>query len=401
MNRKTALIILGMHRSGTSALAGVLNLMGVSLGKELLSPQPDNPKGFFENKEITLFNEKVLLPALNSTWWDLKPITKEQLEQLINSKELVNKAKNIILNNFKYDEIVGIKDPRMCILFPFWEKVLKDLFDIKVIIPLRNPYEVAMSLKHRNAFTLEHGLLLWCKHLLYAEFYSRNYPRTFVYFDDLLNNPKKVIDNIITTLKIEFPHKFENVSEQINNFLEKKLKHYNLNNTFISELPLIKDIIELFFPKVKKLNYEKLNQLKKQYDTLVQFMYTAIGSKCLFPVIEYKEEVISKYFDLFKIDNINFNLLNRVFSFGGLACLKKEMEPKYSLIAKIKEQTINIKWNLPSPYYAQNNNPENPYSKNARFLCKDLKISENVVIEIYITKNNTTKELLSILCLKS
>lgn len=274
MNRKTALIILGMHRSGTSALTGVLNLMGVSLGKELLPPQPDNPKGFFENKEITLFNEQILFPALNSTWWDLKPIAKAQLEQLINSEELINKAKNIILNNFKYDEIVAIKDPRMCILFPFWEKVLKDLlFDIKVIIPLRNPYEVAMSLKHRhgNAFTLEYGLLLWCKYLLYAEFYSRNYQRVFVYFDDLLNNPKKVIDEIVSVLKIEFPYKFENISRQVDNFLEKKLKHYNYNAS-ISKLPLIKDIIELFFSKVKKLNYEKLNQLKKQYETLVQFI---------------------------------------------------------------------------------------------------------------------------------
>jgi hypothetical protein len=47
MDKKIALIILSMHRSGTSALTGVLNLMGVSLGKELLQPQPDNPKGFF------------------------------------------------------------------------------------------------------------------------------------------------------------------------------------------------------------------------------------------------------------------------------------------------------------------------------------------------------------------
>ena len=397
MDKKIALIILGMHRSGTSALTGVLNLMGVSLGKELLQPQPDNPKGFFENKEITLFNEKVLLPILDSTWWDLKPV---KIEQLINSNDLIEKAKDIITRNFQEETIFAIKDPRMCILFPFWEKVLKDLgIDIKVIIPLRNPYEVAMSLKHRNSFTLEHGVLLWCKHVLYAEHYSRNYKRVFVYFDELLNNPKKVIKKIKYKLNIIFPQNFESVHKEIEEFLEKNLKHYNFTNTIPIEIPFIKKIVGLFYPKLAKLNYQYLNKLKNQYNTIVEFMYRAIGSKSLTSVIEYKEEIISRYFDLFKIDNVNFNLLTRTFSFGGLACLKKEMEYKYSLIAKIKEQLVNIEWNLPSPWYAQNN-PENPHSKNARFFLPDLKISEDVVIEIYIAEDNAIKELLSRLKIK-
>jgi hypothetical protein len=314
MDKKRALIILGMHRSGTSALTGVLNLMGVSLGKELLQPQFDNPKGYFENREMTLFNEKVLLPVLDSTWWDLKPI---KIEQIINSNNLIEKAKDIITRNFQEEKIFAIKDPRMCILFPFWEKVLKDLgIDIKVIIPLRNPYEVAMSLKHRNFFTLEHGVLLWCKHVLYAEHYSRNYQRVFVYFDDLLNNPKKVIEKIKNKLGIIFPQNFESVHKEIEEFLEKDLKHYNFTNTIPIEIPFIKKIVGLFYPKLAKLNYQYLNELKNQYDTIVESMYRAIGSKCLTSVIEYKEEIISRYFDLFKIDNVNFNLLTRTFSFG-------------------------------------------------------------------------------------
>jgi len=116
MDKKIALIILGMHRSGTSALTGVLNLMVVSLGKELLQPQLDNPKGYFENREITIFNEKVLLPVLDSTWWDLKLV---KIEQIINSNDLIEKAKDIITRNFQEETIFAIKDPRMCILFPF------------------------------------------------------------------------------------------------------------------------------------------------------------------------------------------------------------------------------------------------------------------------------------------
>uniref|UniRef100_A0A7V5XHT5 Sulfotransferase n=1 Tax=Thermodesulfobacterium geofontis TaxID=1295609 RepID=A0A7V5XHT5_9BACT len=393
--KQTVLLILGMHRSGTSVLTGMLNILGVPLGNKLLPPLPDNPKGFFENAEITLFNEKILLPSLNSSWWDLLPVNTE----LEIPYDLVDKAKTIILNNFKDTEIFAIKDPRLCILFPFWERVLKDLsIDIKIIIPIRNPYEVAMSLKHRNAFTVEHGLLLWCKHVLYAEYYSRRYQRIFVYFDDLLNNPKKVIAKIKKTLDIEFPHTYKDVQKEIEGFLEKELKHYNLTNVFSVEIPFIKDTIKLFFPRVKKLNYEYLNKLKNQYDTWVQFMHSAICSKCLTPVIKYNYEIINKYFDLFRVDNITFNLLSRTLNFGGLACLKKEIESKYTLIANLKQQAINIEWNLPSPGYVKHN-PENPYSKSARFLCQNIKIigNEAIEIKIYINENNGIKDLLSTL----
>jgi hypothetical protein len=235
--------------------------------------------------------------------------------------------------------------------------------------------------------------------VLYAEHYTRNYKRVFVYFDELLNNPKKVIKKIKYKLNIIFPQNFESVHKEIGELLERDLKHYNFTNTIPIEIPFIKEIVNIFYPKVAKLNYQYLDELKNQYDTIVQFMYRAIGSRCLASVIKYKEEIISRYFDLFKIDNVNFNLLTRTFSFGGLACLKKEMDHKYSLIAKIKEQMVNIEWKLPSPWYAQNN-PENPHSKNARFLCQNLKICEDVVIEIYIAEDNAIKELLSRLKIK-
>ena len=62
------MFILGMHRSGTSALAGVLHHLGVELGKDLMPPgKDDNPKGFFENNKVYSINE-TLLEHLNSTW---------------------------------------------------------------------------------------------------------------------------------------------------------------------------------------------------------------------------------------------------------------------------------------------------------------------------------------------
>ena len=66
---KKCLVVLGMHRSGTSAFAGILDLLGVNLGTRMLETQPDNPTGFFENKYVVLAND-CILETLNSSWYD-------------------------------------------------------------------------------------------------------------------------------------------------------------------------------------------------------------------------------------------------------------------------------------------------------------------------------------------
>src|SRR4051794_4592372 len=66
----TAILVLGMHRSGTSAIARMLNLCGADLGRDLLPAKADNERGFWENKAILALNEK-LLENLNLRWHDL------------------------------------------------------------------------------------------------------------------------------------------------------------------------------------------------------------------------------------------------------------------------------------------------------------------------------------------
>lgn len=142
---KTAFFILGMHRSGTSALGGTLNLLGLEFGSDLMRADEGNPKGYFENNFIYKLNEKILKES-GSTWddyrFDVSMIDKSK-------KELYKKeAKEIIESEFRYATNFAIKDPRICLLFPFWEEVCCELdIEVKVIIPYRNPVEVAASLK--------------------------------------------------------------------------------------------------------------------------------------------------------------------------------------------------------------------------------------------------------------
>jgi len=184
---KTAIVILGSDRSGTSALAGILHILGICMGKALLPPAEDNPKGFYENKDITEFNDLKLLPAIKSSWDDISPIHSRVINELLKRNDLIAEAINIIERHYSDEIIFGFKDPRVANLFPFWERVLKILdIGIKIIIPYRDPIEVALSLQKRNNFSIEKGLLLWAKRSLYAEYYSRNYKRVFINYDDLL-----------------------------------------------------------------------------------------------------------------------------------------------------------------------------------------------------------------------
>ena len=69
----TAILVAGMHRSGTSALTGALNVLGISLGQHLLAPGEDNPKGYWEHQSAVEIHER-LLTALERRWDDVRPL---------------------------------------------------------------------------------------------------------------------------------------------------------------------------------------------------------------------------------------------------------------------------------------------------------------------------------------
>ena len=71
MHNSKAVIVLGMHRSGTSALAGMLSLLGIQFGRSLFPPQADNPRGYWEHREIVDLDDRMLM-ALGSSWDDMR-----------------------------------------------------------------------------------------------------------------------------------------------------------------------------------------------------------------------------------------------------------------------------------------------------------------------------------------
>jgi len=172
---KQCIVILGMHRSGTSVLTGLVSLFGGYVGADLMPPTKDNPKGYFENNKIYLLNEKILREN-KSSWHDYSFV----VENIDKSKfqEYVLEAKKVIEAELKYVKKLIIKDPRICILFPIWEQALNELeISIRLIFTYRSPLEVAHSLLERDGIPVEKGLMLWSHYFLQSELYSRNYQR--------------------------------------------------------------------------------------------------------------------------------------------------------------------------------------------------------------------------------
>ncbi|WP_150465532.1 sulfotransferase family protein [Francisella sp. SYW-2] len=241
-NKQTCILVLGMHRSGTSALTGLLSMLDVYLGNTTVGDD-DNEKGYFENSRIQQFNDK-MLGSIDSSWDD----EFFSVDKLKNLQCYVDDLINLIREEFGTSTIFAIKDPRMCLLFPLWEKALNTLdVDIKIIIPYRNPLEVARSLSKRNSMSINKAMLLWAYHFLFAEKFSRLYDRVFVSFDDLLSNTLFVVEYMTLKLNINFRSKYNDNENLISEFLEQGLKHHNspmINPKDIAP-KIVKSILEM------------------------------------------------------------------------------------------------------------------------------------------------------------
>lgn len=251
--KQTCILIPGMHRSGTSAISGVLNILGIYHGSELMPPASDNKKGFYENQLLYELNKK-MLQAMGSNWEDVF-FTEEKLKLLNETSQL----EQLLQEEFRYSQYFTIKDPRLAYLFPIYGKALKNLdINLKVILPLRNPLEVAASLKARNGFSEEKSMLLWLHHFLLTERFSRGYPRVFTTFDQLVADPGCVLQAIDKHLGMDLATIYVDKKEQVKEFLTPGMKHHCIPRFNLSaQVPAeIRDIVSNF-DKLNSYDYTK------------------------------------------------------------------------------------------------------------------------------------------------
>lgn len=156
-----AVIVFGMHRSGTSAVTRVLNLLGVELGEPLIGGiESNNRHGFWEHARAVEINNQ-LLSDLGRSWHDLRPLPSDWMS-IQATRDASEHIHSFIRNEFGKSALWGLKDPRLCLLARTWiEAVEEEGFDVLPVIILRHPEEVADSLFARDGLTKSHAYMLW------------------------------------------------------------------------------------------------------------------------------------------------------------------------------------------------------------------------------------------------
>ena len=178
-------VVLGMHRSGTSAVTRVLNMMGLWVGPPDAFPPADdaNPTGYWEYREVWALNE-ALLGALGATWSTVAGLDLGRLGPLARAR-FEERARSIVQQLDSGGPWV-IKDPRLCVLFPLWRPALERA--VCVLIH-RDPFSVALSLHGRDALPVLEGLALWELYNRQALAASRGLPRILVSYRELVDDP--------------------------------------------------------------------------------------------------------------------------------------------------------------------------------------------------------------------
>jgi hypothetical protein len=188
------IIVLGMHRSGTSMAGRLLNLMGCYFaeeGSEVIIPAKDeNPKGFWERRDVVELNDG-LIEGEGAIWDCPLKFDTERIEGG-KAERFAVEAKKVV------EEMDGhgpwfLKDPRFCLTLPMWRKVLEGPIVVHVF---RAPLEVAMSFRKRNGASLSAGLALWEYHVLRAVEASRGLPCLYVRHDEMIRSPKETVRGI-------------------------------------------------------------------------------------------------------------------------------------------------------------------------------------------------------------
>jgi GT2 family glycosyltransferase/glycosyltransferase involved in cell wall biosynthesis len=164
--RQRLIVVLGMHRSGTSTMTRALQTMGVELGSRLMPPvEGVNDKGFWEDLDLCELNIE-MLGALNRDWHYLAPVGEDFVDVLC-GKGFLSRAEELLRQKVGQSPVFGFKDPRVAMLLPFWQRVfaLCDI-DVSYVLALRNPVSVAESLARREHFEFHKSTLLWLGHVL-------------------------------------------------------------------------------------------------------------------------------------------------------------------------------------------------------------------------------------------
>ena len=222
---RTAVLVLGMQRSGTSALARIVNFLGAAMPRHLVPANEWNPRGYWESAPLVALHEE-MLAELGSSWDDWRaPTARWKDGEVANS--FASKIRMAIDEEFANAHLIVLKDPRMCRTLPYWMSILeKSGIRSAPLLIIRNPLEVAESLRERDGIPFEKAMLLWLRHYLDAEYETRHLPRNIVTLDALLEDWKLLAVQSGARMGVQWPRQPNDAASDVREFLDIELHNH-------------------------------------------------------------------------------------------------------------------------------------------------------------------------------
>lgn len=216
-------VVLGMHRSGTSAITRSLRALGMELGDNLMPPHPEqNPKGFWEDMDINALNIQ-MLAALGKEWHSLAKTSDHDVARLREAGFML-RAAEVVRAKLKTGAPFAFKDPRISKLLPFWREVFRATrLKVAYVVAVRNPLSVVRSLGKRNDMPSEQAYYLWLDHVMPMLDSIAGEKHVFVEYDRLLAFPRLEIGRMAGTLGLDVNE--DEVVAFERDFLEPELRH--------------------------------------------------------------------------------------------------------------------------------------------------------------------------------
>jgi hypothetical protein len=238
---KTVVVVLGMHRSGTSCAAGTLVRLGAAAPRHLMAPNAGNTRGFWESQVVVDLNDAILAAA-GSDWKDWRKFDPERIGS-IEAEALCARAKASWSGEVGHVGLAVMKDPRMCRLMPFWAPVFEESnWSTRALLPIRSPLEVAWSLNCRDGLGPAYGCLLWLRHVLDAEADTRGMTRAVLDWPDFLSGPRKALMRVGEQLGLIWPRRLERALSEVDEFVSPGLRHQRASESDLKTHPAVSDL---------------------------------------------------------------------------------------------------------------------------------------------------------------
>jgi hypothetical protein len=183
--------VIGMHRGGTSATAGLLVRLGFSGPPpgDLVPAADSNERGHWESRTVIRCNAR-LLRTLDSRGFEPPPITLDWEDE---SHRIGAQIERWYKKSYSGSPVV-VKDPRMCLTLSFWRKALP--VPLAAVFVLRDPLRVARSLNARDGLAMSLGLALWDRYMRSASVGLAGAPTLVLDYDQMVSDPAAATSTI-------------------------------------------------------------------------------------------------------------------------------------------------------------------------------------------------------------